>query len=464
MNKTSDVVTIHKIGNDGNETVTKYKVNDDGTLGSKLSSVKKALRYARENRMTVLPHGECVPYAVFNGGCNDNIVALAASGGGKTRTLVEPNILAGASSMIISDPKGYLYKKYANILKNEGFDIKHLNTRDPVNSDKYNPMIYFRSYDGIQKLANIIAYLMNNRQGTYDPMWDKLAAILISAVMAYLYEGGRYAPNTLYGVIKIISTIDTNAMENGTRCNFDRIFRMHNEEYKKAHGGKDSWAYEQYLKFLGLGSKTLGSIVITVQADLGSIDTPEIRAMTETDEMDITSIGQKKTAVFIDVSDTDRSKDMLVNMFYSQAMSELCAYADAQENNRLPVPVRFILDDFGTTSRIEGFEGMISNIRSRGISAMLMIQSVAQLEQNYGLGYKTILNNCDTTIYLGGNNYETAQYVSQLVNKTPNSILTMPMRKCWIFRRGGTAFMADTVDIDSYQKPQQRIQIDKEAI
>lgn len=155
---------------------------------------------------------------------------------------------------------------------------------------------------------------------------------------------------------------------------------------------------------------------------------------------------------------------MLVNMFYSQAMSELCAYADAQENNRLPVPVRFILDDFGTTSRIEGFEGMISNIRSRGISAMLMIQSVAQLEQNYGLGYKTILNNCDTTIYLGGNNYETAQYVSQLVNKTPNSILTMPMRKCWIFRRGGTAFMADTVDIDSYQKPQQRIQIDKEAI
>ncbi len=282
--------------------------------------------------------------------------------------------------------------------------------------------------------------------------------------MAYLYEGGRYAPNTLYGVIKIISTIDTNAMENGTRCNFDRIFRMHNEEYKKAHDGKDSWAYEQYLKFLGLGSKTLGSIVITVQADLGSIDTPEIRAMTETDEMDITSIGQKKTAVFIDVSDTDRSKDMLVNMFYSQAMSELCAYADAQENNRLPVPVRFILDDFGTTSRIEGFEGMISNIRSRGISAMLMIQSVAQLEQNYGLGYKTILNNCDTTIYLGGNNYETAQYVSQLVNKTPNSILTMPMRKCWIFRRGGTAFMADTVDIDSYQKPQQRIQIDKEAI
>ncbi len=140
-----------------------------------------AVSNAQKNKLTILPNGECVPYAVFNGGCNDNIVALAASGGGKTRTLVEPNILAGASSMIISDPKGYLYKKYANILKNEGFDIKHLNTRDPANSDKYNPMIYFRSYDGIQKLANIIAYLMNNRQGircgtnslrySYLPLW-----------------------------------------------------------------------------------------------------------------------------------------------------------------------------------------------------------------------------------------------------------------------------------------------------
>ena len=241
-------------------------------------------------------------------------------------------------------------------------------------------------------------------------------------------------------------------MEEGRSCTFDRIFNLHNEQYKRSHDGKESWAFEQYVKFKGLSNKTLGSVVITVHADLGALDTPEIREMTETDEMDITSIGQEKTAVFVEISDTDRSKDMLVNMFYSQAMSELCDFADAQENNRLPVPVRFILDDFGTTSKIENFEKMISNIRSRGISAMLMLQSVAQLRNNYGEEFETILNNCDTTIYLGGNNAETARYISELVNKTPNSILTMPMKKCWIFR-GGSVTMADTVDIDSYQKP-----------
>ncbi len=464
MKKETDVLTVHEIGKDGSETVKKNKINDDGTLGRKLSSVKRAIRYARENAMTILPHGQCVPYAVFNGGCNDNIAAIAGSGRGKTRTLVEPNILAAASSMIISDPKGYLYKKYKDILEKNGFKVKHLNARDPRRSGKYNPMKYSHSYNDIQKLANMTVYLMSNKYGSYDPMWDKLAAMLISAAMAYLYEGGTYAPNTLSGVIKLISAIDTNAMEEGRSCTFDRIFNLHNEQYKRSHDGKESWAYEQYVKFKGLSNKTLGSVVITVHGDLGALDTPEIREMTETDEMDITSIGQEKTAVFVEISDTDRSKDMLVNMFYSQAMSELCDFADSQENNRLPVPVRFILDDFGTTSKIENFEKMISNIRSRGISAMLMLQSVAQLRNNYGEEFETILNNCDTTIYLGGNNAETAKYISELVNKTPNSILTMPMNKCWIFRGGGSVTMADTVDIDSYQKPQQRSGIDKEAV
>jgi two-component system chemotaxis response regulator CheY len=123
MKKETDVLTVHEIGKDGSETVKKYKINDDGTLGRKLSSVKKAIRYARENAMTVLPHGQCVPYAVFNGGCNDNIAAIAGSGRGKTRTLVEPNILAAASSMIISDPKGYLYKKYKDILEKNGYEV-----------------------------------------------------------------------------------------------------------------------------------------------------------------------------------------------------------------------------------------------------------------------------------------------------------------------------------------------------
>lgn len=464
MNKETDVLTVHEIGKDGSETVKKYKINDDGTLGKKLSSCKKALRHARENAMTILPNGQCVPYAVFNGGCNDNITVLAASGGGKTRTFVEPNILAGASSMIISDPKGYLYKKYANTLNNEGFDVKHLDTIHPPESIRYNPLNHLGSYNDILKLATMMVYLNVRNDSRADPFWDKAAVLLLCAVIGLIYEDDTDKVKPFSRISEILRTIDANAMAEGERCAFDCLFEKHNRNYRVKHNGKECWAFEQYQKFLGLGRRTLSSVVITIQAYLGSLDTPEIRDMTEYDEMDMQSIGQKKTAVFIEVSDTDRSKDLLVNMFYSQAMQELCAYADAQDNNRLPIPVRFILDDFGTTSKIEGFEGMISNIRSRGISAMLMIQSIAQLEQNYGLGYKTVLNNCDTTIYLGGNNFETAQYISQLVNKTPHSVLAMPMRKCWIFRRGGTAFMADTVDIDCYQKPLQHTQTDKEAV
>lgn len=428
------------------------------------TTLNNAIVNAHNNMLTVLPNGECVPFAVFNGGCSDNVLLLAGTGGGKTRTGAEPNIAAGASSIIVSDPKGTLYSKYKDTLEEYGFTVKRLNTRDLRSSDRFNAFEYIPDYNGAMKFASKVVDLKSSKESKADPMWNDLSKILISCAVGYLIEGGRYAPKNISGVIKIISTIDSNAMEQGRKCDFDRIFMYHNEEYKKNHNGESSWAYEQYKKFVGLAGKTLSSVVITVQSQLGSLDSPELRAATEADDMDIRSIGLKKTAVFVDISDTDRSKDLLVNLFFSFAMSELCDLADSQENHRLPVPVRFILDDFGTTTKIEGFESMISNIRSRGISVMIMVQSIAQLEQYYGKGYITILNNCDTTVYLGGNNYETAKYVSELVNKTPNSILTMPLKKCWIFRRGGSVVMADTVDIDCYKMPEKESTLNRELI
>ena len=144
--------------------------------------------------------------------------------------------------------------------------------------------------------------------------------------------------------------------------------------------------------------------------------------------VDFKAIGQEKTIVFLGISDTDRSKDLLANIFYSQAMNELCTFADEEcKDNRLPVPVRFILDDFGTNARIHGFENMISNIRSRDISAALILQSEAQLKQWYGASSHTILDNCDTIVYMGGNDVETARMISERCNQPLQKVLNMPI-------------------------------------
>lgn len=169
--------------------------------------------------------------------------------------------------------------------------------------------------------------------------------------------------------------------------------------------------------------------------------------MMEENDIDFAAIGQEKTAVFVTVSDTDRSMDSLVNMFFTQTMQALCDYADnACPNNRLPVPVRFILDDFATNCRIEEFPRMISSIRSRGISVMLMIQAESQLRQGYGHDGKTIISNCDTYVYLGGNDVETAQAVSVRCDKSLKQVLYMPVGSCWVFRRGSQPVYTKLLD------------------
>ena len=174
-----------------------------------------------------------------------------------------------------------------------------------------------------------------------------------------------------------------------------------------------------------------------MNSHLGKYDFEELNRMLETDELDIASIGQRKRALFVIVSDTDRSMDGLANLFYAQAMNELCMYADEScVGNRLPVDVRFVLDDFATNCKIAGFPSMISNIRSRGISAMLMIQAESQLEQGYGADGKTIVANCDTYVYLGGNDIDTAKRVAERCDLPYRKILNMPIGTNWIFRRG----------------------------
>lgn len=223
-------------------------------------------------------------------------------------------------------------------------------------------------------------------------------------------------------LIKLLKTAETK---------IDRMMMEYGKE------NPDSYAIETYRKFRIAADKTLRSILITTNARVGLWDTPEITEMTSSDDIEIENIGRRKTAIFVVVSDTDRSMDGLVNIFLTQTMNELCRVADREcKNNCLPIPVRFILDDFATNCKIEEFPRMIASIRSRGISTMLMIQAESQLTENYGVDGKTIIGNCDTYVYLGGNDIETAKAVAERCDMTVKKILNMPVGTNWIFRRG----------------------------
>lgn len=377
---------------------------------------------------------------------NNNVLVVGTTGAGKTRSIVTPNLLEATGSYIVSDPKGNLYNKYRDYLREKGYVVKKLDFTNPADSDKYNFFNYINSTQDIVSTAHMLIY-GEGRGNHVDPFWDQAAQLLLQALIAYLKEGCKPDEQNLHYLLKLVTICYSSGDMDHQNSVMDRIIK----EYAKLN--PDSYAVSTYDKFRVAASKTLRSILITVNAKMGLFDTPEIKSMTEEDEMDIPSIGQQKTAVFVVVSDTDRSMDPLVNIFFTQAMNQLCRYADKHcEDNRLPVPVRFILDDFATNCKIGEFPRMISSIRSRGISTMLMIQAESQLTHCYGEDGQTIIGNCDTYVYLGTNDVKTAQAVAERADVPMRKILYMPVGTNWIFRRGQNPINGKNFDLEPYLK------------
>ena len=375
---------------------------------------------------------------------NNNVLVVGTSGSGKTRSIVIPNLLQATGSYVLCDPKGNLYKKYKRYLVEQGYVVKKLDFTDPKNSAHYNFFRYINSTQDIVKIAHMLIY---QRKGGHhiDPFWDEASQLLVQAVIAYLREEWGDKEQNLHRVLQLISLckVEGNLEENKTVL--DRMMEAHGRE------NPDSYALSMYTKFRVAADRTLRSIMISVNSRLGHFDTPELNEMTNSDDIDIASIGKKKTALFVVVSDTDRSMDGLVNIFFTQAMNELCQYADKEcEDSCLPVPVRFILDDFATNCKIEEFPRMIASIRSRGISAMLMIQAESQLTDGYGCDGKTIIGNCDTYVYLGGNDVETAKAVAERCDVPVKKILNMPVETNWIFRRGQTPICGHNFELEPF--------------
>lgn len=358
---------------------------------------------------------------------NNNVLVVGGSGTGKTRTIVTPNLHEASGSYLVSDPKGCLYKQYAGYLQTKGYKVVLVDFTHPEKSVHYNPMHNIHSTQDILKIASV---LVNTKiSAGVDPYWDSMTLMMLSAIIAYMIETD-YQPCNFASILKLV--------REGGRFNDETKESPLSGRFEKLkNNNPNSWACAQFENVNQTPHKTYDTIRSTLAAKFASFDTQELQSMMEENDIDFAAIGQEKTAVFVTVSDTDRSMDSLVNLFFTQAMQSLCDYADNNcEHNRLPTPVRFILDDFATNCTIDGFPRMISAIRSRGISVMLIIQAESQLRQGYGFDDKTIISNCDTYAYLGGNDVETAQAISVRCNKPLRQVLNMPVGSCWVFRRG----------------------------
>lgn len=394
---------------------------------------------------------------------NNNVMVVGTSGGGKTRCMVEPALLQAEGSYVVSDPKGKLYKDYAKYLESKGYEVLKMDFIHPEKSLHYNPLALCKNTQDIQKLAHVLVYSFNSASHV-DPFWDQTALILLTALIGYLVEEADIAKDSLAQRIKLeemnlcsvgkllVAGRRADRDSNELRSAVTRIFEDHRARYFKKYN-EDSWAYQRYQEVLLSAGRTYDSICISAAAKMSTFDTKEIREMLGKNDIDFPSLGKKKTAIFVEVSDTDRSMDALVNLFYTQLMNSLCTYADEQcENNRLKVPVQFILDDFATNARIDNFENMISNIRSRNISAMIMVQSESQLEAGYGKSASTIVNNCSTYVYLGGTDPKMAELLAPRVNKTAHSILNMPVNMCYVCRRGSEEVYTEHFDLPWFEK------------
>ncbi len=372
---------------------------------------------------------------------NNNVLVVGGSGTGKTRTIVTPNLHEAVGSYIISDPKGNLSKRYGNYLRKKGYTIQTVDFTHPEKSAHYNPLSNIRTTQDILKISSVIVNEQASVGTKADPYWDSMSIMLVSAIIAYMLESD-YQPCNFSSIMKLVREGERDDDES-KKSELSARFKKH-----KLLRNPSSWACAQFESVNQAPQKTYDCIRSSLSAKFANFDTEELQIMMSGNDFDFSSVGRKKTALFVTVSDTDRTMDGLVNIFFTQAMQSLCDYADNQcYDNRLPVPVRFILDDFATNCRIDEFPRMISSIRSRGISVMLMIQSEAQLTQGYGYDDSTIISNCDTYVYLGGNDVSTAQSISVRCNKPLGHVLNMPVGSCWVFRRGSQPVYAKLNDV-----------------
>ena len=385
---------------------------------------------------------------------NNNVVVLGTSGSGKTTGFVDPNIRQAVGSMVVSDPKGTLLKKHGRFLEEEGYRVMVMDFVHPERSVRWNPLAQAKTTQDILRISNALTYDYAEGQHSVDPFWDQNTVMLLNALIGYMLETG-YEPMNFKSLISLLhegERFTRRTRENGISIASENCSKLRDrfDELKKKN--PRSWACEQFYNVDSAPEKTFGTVRTCVAAKLANYTTEELEQMMSANDVDFEKLAQEKFALFILQSDCDRSMDGLVNLFISQAINALCGFADRCENSRLPIPVRFFLDDYGATTVIDNLDTIISTIRSRAISVSLILQSESQLSKVRVGTDKTILSNCDTYIYMGGNDIGTAKAVSLRCNKPLDQVLYMPVGWCWVFERGKKPVFSETAERVDYEQ------------
>lgn len=343
---------------------------------------------------------------------NKNVLVIGGSGSGKTRFYVKPNLMQMHSSYCVTDPKGTIVIECGKMLEDNGYEIKILNTINFKKSMKYNPFAYIRSEKDILKLVQtIIANTKGEGEKAGEDFWVKAEKLYYTALIGYIfYEAPREEKN----FATLLDMIDASEVREDDETYMNPIDRLFEALEKKE---PTHFAVKQYKKYKLAAGKTAKSILISCGARLAPFDIQELRDLMKEDELELDTLGDRKTALFVIISDTDDTFNFVVSIMYSQLFNLLCDKADDEYGGRLPVHVRCLLDEFANIGLIPKFEKLIATIRSREISASIILQAQSQLKAIYKDNADTIVGNCDSTLFLGGKEKTTLKELSETLGK-----------------------------------------------
>ncbi|HES7395676.1 TPA: VirD4-like conjugal transfer protein, CD1115 family [Streptococcus pyogenes] len=343
---------------------------------------------------------------------NKNVLVIGGSGSGKTRFYVKPNLMQMHSSYCVTDPKGTIVIECGKMLEDNGYEIKILNTINFKKSMKYNPFAYLRSEKDILKLVQtIIANTKGEGEKAGEDFWVKAEKLYYTALIGYIfYEAPREEKN----FATLLDMIDASEVREDDETYMNPIDRLFEALEKKE---PTHFAVKQYKKYKLAAGKTAKSILISCGARLAPFDIQELRDLMKEDELELDTLGDRKTALFVIISDTDDTFNFVASIMYSQLFNLLCDKADDEYGGRLPVHVRCLLDEFANIGLIPKFEKLIATIRSREISASIILQAQSQLKAIYKDNADTIVGNCDSTLFLGGKEKTTLKELSETLGK-----------------------------------------------
>lgn len=404
-------------------------------------------------------------------GLNNNMLVIGGSGAGKTFFIVKPNIMQMMlnNSFIATDPKGEIARATANMLKKNGYNVKVLNLIDMAKSDGYNPFRYIREENDVVKLVtNIISNTTPKETSPTDPFWEKSESMFLQALFYYVWLEMPPNRKNFQSVLDLLSEAEVDAKGKDSKLTKKMKQLAKTSKLKQNHP-----AYKQYMKVIRGAGDTVRSIIISANSRLALLENPQILRILSKDDLHLEELGigvngdkHTRTALFCIIPDSDKSYNFIVGMLYTQLFQELYFQADFRNGGKLPIQVTLMMDEFANVALPDDFCSLLSTMRSRRISAIIIIQNLAQIKALFKDTWETITGNCDTLVYLGGNEKSTHQYISEMLGKstidkrstgetrgvhgsasrnydvlgrelmTPDEVRNMSNKKCLIFIKG----------------------------